>query len=344
MNLARALILSLAIDVLPQFAFAADGQSTASKSATRLDDDFYLQGEYAGSLVSADGTCTTTGLQVIALGDGKFRAVEYAGGLPGNGGDWKNRQTYPGEKNTAGFVEFKDNRRRLIVQPRLLVVKDDAGKTLGRLPRIQRTSRTLRAPPPADSKVLFYGRDARQFAGGFVTPDHLLVAGADTKEPFGDFTLHLEFRTPYMPQARGQARGNSGVYIQGRYEVQILDSFGLEGADNECGSLYKQRAPLVNMCFPPLAWQTYDIDFTAPRFDKSGKKTTPARITVRLNGIVVQKDVEITAKTGAGAAEGPDPRPLRLQDHGDPVHFRNIWIVEREASTDLCACPTIAGR
>ena len=147
-----------------------------------------------------------------------------------------------------------------------------------------------------------------------------------------------------MPQARGQRRGNSGVYIQGRYEVQILDSFGLEGADNECGSLYKQRAPLVNMSFPPLAWQTYDIDFTAPRFDSSGNRTTAAPSPSALNGIVVQKDVEITAKTGADAPKAPIRIAIRLQDHGNPVHFRNIWIVDRDASTDLYACPNIAGR
>jgi hypothetical protein len=152
--------------------------------------------------------------------------------------------------------------------------------------------------------------------------------------------MHLEFRTPYMPQARGQGRGNSGVYIQGRYEVQVLDSFGLEGADNECGGLYKQRAPLVNMAFPPLAWQTYDIDFTAPRFDAAGKKTHNARITVRHNGVVVHNDVEITAKTGGGAPEGREARPIKLQDHGNPVHYRNIWIVERNRGTESRECPT----
>jgi hypothetical protein len=154
--------------------------------------------------------------------------------------------------------------------------------------------------------------------------------------------MHLEFRTPYMPRARGQGRGNSGVYIQERYEVQVLDSFGLDGADNECGSLYKQRAPILNMSFPPLSWQTYDVDFTAPHFDATGKKTRNAHITVRHNGVIVQNDVEITSKTGAGAAEGPNPRPIKLQDHGNPVHFRNIWIVEKRATADRRKFPAIA--
>jgi len=215
-----------------------------------------------------------------------------------------------------------------------VVVQDAAGNRIGELTKMLRRSQTLGATPPPHARVLFSGWDARCFAKGSVTADHFLVAGADTNQSYGDFTMHLEFRTPYMPQARGQGRGNSGVYIQGRYEVQVLDSFGLEGADNECGGLYKQRAPLLNMAFPPLAWQTYDIDFTAARFDAAGRKTKNARITVRLNGIVVQNDVEITAKTGAGAPEGPDPRPIRLQDHGNPVHFRNIWIVERKANDE----------
>jgi hypothetical protein len=208
----------------------------------------------------------------------------------------------------------------------LVVVKDESGKEIGRLKKVLRRSQTFGAPPPPGAQVLFYGRDAREFSSGVVTPDHLLVAGADTKQAFGDFSMHLEFRTPYMAKERGQARGNSGVYIQKRYEVQILDSFGLRGAENECGGLYKQRAPLLNMSFPPLTWQTYDIDFKGARFDAAGNKTANARITVKHNGVVIHDNVEITGKTGGGDAEGPNPAVIRLQDHGNPVHFRNIWI------------------
>ncbi|MGH7128550.1 MAG: 3-keto-disaccharide hydrolase, partial [Planctomycetaceae bacterium] len=140
----------------------------------------------------------------------------------------------------------------------------------------------------------------------------------------------IEFRLPYMPYARGQGRANSGVYLQGRYEVQILDSFGLHGAENECGALYRLRPPDVNMCLPPLAWQTFDIEFHAARFDAAGRKTENARITVLHNGVAIHDNVEILRKTGNGAEEGPDPLPIRLQDHGNPVVFRNIWILDRE--------------
>ncbi len=336
----RALLLALAVPFATTLAFAADAGNRALKYATKPDDDFFLQGEYAGSLGIRDGDCGETGLQVIALGDGDFHAVEYAGGLPGSGWDGMSRRTYDGRVTASGVAELTGEGRILAVRRSQVVVKEASGKTLGTLEKTLRRSQTLGERPPQGARVLFSGRDARHFARGDVTTDHLLVAGAETQQPFGDFTMHLEFRAPYMPQARGQGRGNSGVYIQGRYEVQILDSFGLEGTNNECGSLYKQRAPLVNMSFPPLAWQTYDIVFTAPRFNATGRKTSNARVTVRHNGVVVQNNVEITAKTGAGAAEGPDPLPIKLQDHGNPVHFRNIWIVERKGTVERCDCPT----
>ncbi len=140
--------------------------------------------------------------------------------------------------------------------------------------------------------------------------------------------MHIEFLVPYMPSARGQGRGNSGVYLQSRYEVQILDSFGLEGAFNECGALYRQRAPDLNMAFPPLSWQTYDITFHAPVFDVCGNKCRFGRLTVLHNGVAVQNDIRIQTKTGAGQPEGPSVLPIKLQNHGNPVQFRNIWLMK----------------
>jgi len=118
---------------------------------------------------------------------------------------------------------------------------------------------------------------------------------------FASYTLHLEFRLSWMPTARGQARSNSGVYMHDCYEVQVLDSFGLEGRHNECGGLYIKKDPDVNMCLPPMVWQTYDIDFTAPKSKGYGRQD-----------------------------EGPAPRPIHLQGHGNHVQYRNIWLVEKK--------------
>jgi hypothetical protein len=151
-----------------------------------------------------------------------------------------------------------------------------------------------------------------------------------SKQKFGNCQVHLEFRTPFQLTASGQGRGNSGCYLQGRYEVQVLDSFGLEGLDNECGGIYSIARPSVNMCYPPLSWQTYDIDFTAATYDDAGAKLKNARMTVRHNGVVIHNDVECDhATTAAPVAEGAEPGPLYLQDHGNPVRYRNIWIVEK---------------
>jgi hypothetical protein len=152
-----------------------------------------------------------------------------------------------------------------------------------------------------------------------------------TKRDFTDFILHAEFQTPVLPaNVRGQGRGNSGIYIQRRYEIQILDSFGLEPKNNECGSIYTFKAPDRNVCKQPGEWQTYDILFHAARWaDKDGKpaKVQNARVTVFQNGVLIHDDVEVPRKTGAGRPEGPPPLPILLQEHGSEVAFRNIWVV-----------------
>lgn len=300
-----------------------------------LDDDFALQGEYAGTAQNTTGASQWTGLQVVAQGNGEFIAVEYPGGLPGNGGTMVKRLKYTGAKSGAQ-VELTGEGRRITVANNRAIVSSAAGSEIGTLRKFHRLSKTLLAAPPPGATVLFDGTNTDKFTGGSVTSDGLLNVGPDTRQTVRDFTLHVEFRTPYMPAARGQGRGNSGVYIQQRYEVQILDSFGLDGLNNECGGLYKTQPPVVNMCFPPMSWQTYDIDFTAARFDAAGTKTEPARITVRHNGIVVHKDFAIPNKTGGGSVEGPEPRPIRFQHHGNAVNFRNIWIVDRQSGSDSC--------
>ena len=150
-----------------------------------------------------------------------------------------------------------------------------------------------------------------------------------TKQEFGDFKLHLEFRLPYEPAGRGQGRGNSGVYLMDRYEIQVLDSFGLEPKNNDCAAVYTQVAPKVNACLPPGAWQTYDITFHAPRFDADGKKTKDAVVTVVQNGVTVQDQTVIKGPTGSAKSK-PEVKkaPFHLQDHQHKVQYRNIWLVE----------------
>jgi len=154
-----------------------------------------------------------------------------------------------------------------------------------------------------------------------------------SRKTFADHQIHLEFRTPFLPEKRGQGRGNSGVYLQGRYEVQVLDSYGLEGRDNECGGIYKVAAPQVNRCAPPLQWQTYDITFYAPRFDTNGRKIKNAHMTVIHNGRPIHENLELPGPTGGALTSGepPEPGPLFLQDHGNTVQYRNIWIIDLTA-------------
>jgi hypothetical protein len=198
-------------------------------------------------------------------------------------------------------------------------------------------SPTLGAPAPGGAIVLYDGKNtaAWQYGDGkpitwTIMPDGALEVSKGsilTKQLFGNHKLHIEFRTPLMPAAKGQARGNSGVYVLGRYEVQVLDSFGLEGKDNECGGIYKIAAPRVNACLPPTEWQTYDIIFQTAQLDGKGKKIKNAVITIQHNGITIHDHLELTGVTG-GALKSDEPNrgPLMLQDHHNPVQYRNIWV------------------
>ena len=321
---------------------AADRKYAATE-LDQVDRDFPYQGEYLGSLVEESGYSVCYGMQVVAEGEGQFRGVTYRGGLPGSGWDETTRAVYHGTLGEGGGIHLTGGPLQIVITVGRAAVSDTHGRALGELTHVERRSSTIGAAPPAGAQVLFDGADRGTLVRPRITADGLLQVGAETKQPMQDFYLHLEFRTPYMPQARGQGRGNSGVYLQGRYEVQILDSFGLEGKNNECGALYQTQPPRINMALPPLTWQTYDIDFRAARFDAEGKKITPAKLTVYHNGVVVQNSFDVPNKTGAGAPEGPSARPTKLQDHGDPVRFRNVWLVEYSTTTAAAtsaACST----
>ena len=293
------------------------------------DEDFAWQGEFA-----TPGGNAPFGAQVIASGESAFDAVLYAGGLPGAGWDGEPPVRYHGVRDGNALLMTSDkDARRLLVTPEQARLVGEQDQVIGELPRVRRSSPTMGLAPPIGATVLF-GEEPR-FLEQAKTDGDLLAMGFHTGFKVGDFRLHLEFRTPYMPRARGQGRGNSGVYIQRRYEIQILDSFGLEGKANECGGLYRQTPPDVNMCLPPLTWQTYDIFFRAPRWDGEGKtKIANARVTVLHNGVAVHDDREIPKKTGAGKAETPELFPILFQDHRDPVRFRNIWIQFPPANGD----------
>ncbi|MBN2413308.1 DUF1080 domain-containing protein [candidate division KSB1 bacterium] len=192
--------------------------------------------------------------------------------------------------------------------------------------------------PPEGAVVLFDGVDLEAWelknekrAEWKMTIDGAMeVTKGDiiSKQTFGDQQVHVEFITPLMPDKTGQARGNSGVYLQGKYEVQILDSFGLAPKDDYCGAIYKVAAPLKNACLPPGEWQTFDITFFEPRFDQNGNKIKDAVITVKHNGILIHSNVSIPGPTRASMINDEKvPGGLMLQDHGNPVQFRNIWIL-----------------
>lgn len=201
--------------------------------------------------------------------------------------------------------------------------------------------------PPSDAIVLFDGKDLSQWeaaSGGppkWIVKDGAATArGGDirTKQSFGDYQLHVEWAEPTEVKGEGQGRGNSGVFLADRYEIQVLDSYNNSTYwDGACGSIYKQWPPMVNANRKPGEWQTYDIIFEAPRFDEKGKLLKPGYATVLQNGIVVQNHSEILGSTAWDQAPHYEPHPLRqpihLQFHGNPVRFRNIWLREIKQQT-----------
>jgi Domain of Unknown Function (DUF1080) len=345
-------------------ALTALGQSADEKKKTEkkkdvwtdagdptLPVDFKFQGEFAGKDI---------GCQVIALGNGAFQAVVTWGGLPGAGWDGKNKTLLEGKLQDGNvvFTPATGQRKYLAQSPLEFSATDKfppAGKALGAgrttpegliiddadmkssipFEKRMRKSETLGLKAPEGAIVLFDGSNKDEWNGGRLDPKtgFLNTDGNDitTKRKFSNYSAHVEFMLPYRPDGRGQGRGNSGFYQVDEYEVQILDSFGLDGKDNECGGVYTRLAPKVNMCLPPLQWQTYDVDFTNAIADASGKKIKNARITLKHNGVNILDNAEIVGKTG-GARNEPEGTPglLRLQGHGNPLQFRNIWVVEKK--------------
>lgn len=324
------ILITVAALAVGAAGFAQDNKNktwTDPEKAKAEDPDFSIQGEYG-----KDEEGQAWGLQVIAMGGGAFDAYLLEGGLPGLG--WtkeKQRIKLTGKTGDAATdLASGDGKINVVIAGGSAQLKVD-GEEAKSLPRIERKSPTIGAKPPEGAIVLFDGSNADEWKNGKVENGLLPNTNITTHKTFGSYTLHLEVRTPYKPFARGQGRGNSGVYHQGRFETQVLDSFGLEGKMNELGGIYSIAEPKLNMAFPPLTWQTYDVDFTAAKFDGDKLVENP-RITVRLNGVVIHDNQELPKSTTASPLKGitPEPGPIYIQHHGNPVYYRNIWILPRD--------------
>ncbi|MBI4556184.1 MAG: DUF1080 domain-containing protein [Candidatus Hydrogenedentes bacterium] len=295
-----------------------------------------VMGNWEGKFTSGGWESKTLSAKIVAEGKDSYRALIEIGTTSS---DLMTTEVMGiGQKKNGAFCGIA---KELPGAPTIIaeaLLSKMAGKIVGpdqtinfEMGRVEKKSPTLGAPAPQGAVALLEGNNLEPWKiipGNIV--DGVLHIGGNTfitKQEVGDHKLHVEFRTPFMPNERGQARGNSGVYVQGRYEVQVLDSFGLPAADNECGGIYKKAVPKVNACLPPMEWQTYDITFYAPKFNDSGKKTKDAEITVEQNGIVIHDHVKLDGVTPGGVSDTEGKTgPLLLQNHGNPVQYRNLWI------------------
>jgi hypothetical protein len=347
--------LLLALGVLWLRAAPGKGGVWTDPNDSTLPPEFKIQGEYEGTIQGG----SKLGCQIIALGGKALQAVVYPGGLPGAGWNGKDKILMEGslEGDKAEFKPATGKRHYLAQKPEefsatdkypppgqkdysgtvsgdMLTGKTDEGKSF-ELKKVVRQSPTMGKKPPEGAIVLFDGTNTDAWNAGRLDKEtkFLNTDGHDilSKRKFNNYTAHVEFLLPYKPEGRGQGRGNSGFYQVQHYEVQILDSFGLDGKNNECGGVYTKAAPTVNMCLPPLVWQTYDAEFTNAVRDESGKKIKNARLTLKHNGVLVHDNIEINGPTG-GHRSDPEgtPGPILLQGHGNPLQFRNIWVVEKK--------------
>jgi hypothetical protein len=304
---------------------AVPGQEQPITDPAKADADFAVQGEYVGEVAGEDGKRAKYGIQVVAQSPGKFRAYGHQGGLPGDG--WDKSKKVEGDGQTKdGVTLFPKFLGSATIKDQVLTITGTGGAKIGELKRVVRESQTLGAKPPEGAIVLFDATTGTEhFPGAKLTDDKFLGVPATSKRFFAkDFTLHIEFRIPY------RTHGNSGVYLQGSYELQLLQSFGKNIGVHDCGAIYSIRTPDVNMSFPPLSWQTFDVDYQVAKFDADGKVPQTPVVTVRHNGVVIHEKVQLPdTPTGGGRALSPKGGPLYLQPYGNPTAFRNIWVVEK---------------
>jgi len=298
----------------------------------QIGEDDPFMGEYKGTFTPAKGPGVPAEAKVVPRA-GLGYLVVLLTGKPGQRIELMGH--YDGEQ-----IAFAGKAKRVEWQGSIKAKRLTATSAAGRfgLELTVRRSSTEGQKPPAGAAVLLPfapGRkpslDAWTNATWGPLPDGSVRVGKGstrTKRQFGDCRIHLEFRTPYERDRLGQGRGNSGVYVQTRFEVQVLDSFGLVSTYQDCGAIYKVSPPLVNACLPQLAWQTYDITFRAARISPDNKTLQRARITVLHNGIKIQDAVELPEWKHGKAKDGIQQGSLLLQDHHNPVQYRNIWLVE----------------
>lgn len=296
-----------------------------------------VMGNWEGKFTSPNVTGTVSA-KIIAEGDNNYKALIEA--RPDGSETRRVELTGKGDGRAGVFIgSARDAEDGPIVLGEAVLGKF-TGRVVGlddaitfEMNRVEKKSPTLGEAPPEGAVVLFDGanQDLWQavpakwnLGGGYMEVGNSQLV---TTVEHGAQKLHIEFKTPFMPTQRGQGRGNSGVYVLGRYEVQVLDSFGLPPADNEAGGIYKKAVPKVNASLPPGEWQTYDITFHPAKFDESGKKTDNARITVLLNGITIHDNVVLDSPTPGGVSDKDAATgPLMLQHHGNSVQYRNIWL------------------
>jgi hypothetical protein len=307
--------------ILPPIASAAQGRGAGRGSVV---------GEYVGK-VTLGAEEFPLQAQVFPLGKNQFQINVFTTGTETTQITGEGTTRSLTFKATVGGDEWSGK-----IENGALTAQSASGKA--ELRKFTRRSPTLGQAPPEGAKVLMpYQRgektnlDAWTNSNWLIRDDGSVQAqkgNNTTKQEFGDCKLHVEFNIPVEPANRGQGRGNSGVYLENRYECQVLDSFGLPTSKVDCGAIYEIAAPRENVALPPGQWQTYDITFRAPRFEGEKVVKLPT-MNVVWNGVLVHENQEVPGPTRAAGLTGAAPKgPLMIQDHGNPVRYRNIWLVE----------------
>lgn len=332
LHTAFSLVLLTALAVFANPASAADKDGYKQYYPEALDP---LVGDYVGRWNDEVDIDPKVAAQVIALGDETYR-VKVVSKL-----DMRTPIQLDIEVEAKrGAIQFEDG--RFFGEIKDGVFTGGRGKReVFEMKKVVRLSPTIGLAAPANAEILYDGTsfDAFENPTGWealesgvmmVTPDGEYLS---TRKTYRDVMLHIEFRLADMPKSRGQQRSNSGLFFGDEYEVQILDSYGLEGVYDECGALYKVSAPHVNATAPPLQWQTYDVVYRAPHYDAAGTLLAHPTMTVRHNGVVIQNETEMPWLTGWKEKDRMQPHPkepghIKLQGHGNYVQFRNMWLVD----------------